>query len=73
MVGWDLEAVRREVYRRFPELAGVEPSLREREGGLWAVTFRATLPAEGGFPLARIVTATVDAQGSIVKISESKG
>jgi hypothetical protein len=67
------------VRERFPEMAGVEPTVSTRgavsKGGAGAthvLTFRKDVPLPDGKHLARLVRVTIDARGEIVKLASSK-
>ncbi len=81
-----LDAIARQVYRRFPELRGESPSVQRQIGGpeaksgrpggpvkeRYVVTFKGSLQTPDGRRLYRIVRATADERGRVLKITTSK-
>lgn len=75
-----LQAVNREVYRRFPEMKGVRPKWQARRlpkaplvetEKTYVLTYQApAAPPEVPFP--RIIRVVINAQGQILKISLSR-
>jgi hypothetical protein len=67
-----LPPINQEVYRRFPELRGVKPSLQKlAQNTLLIYQGLVTLP--GNKSLQRNVRVVVNEQGKIIKISTSRG
>jgi hypothetical protein len=79
-----LDAIARQVYRRFPELRGQSPSVQrqtaEAKSGKpvgagkerYVLTFKGSQQTPDGRRLNRIVRATADERGRVLKISTSK-
>ena len=81
-----LDAIARQVYRQFPELQGQRPSVHRQTVGpaaksgraapaanqRYVLTFKGSGRTPDGRTLARIVRATADERGRILKISTSK-
>ena len=69
-----INTISQEVYRRFPDLAGVRPKVKLQRSSpqSFLLTFqsRATLP--GGKSLPRLVRVVANEQGKILKISTSR-
>jgi len=66
------DAVCAEVYRRFPELAGVRPTVR-RTGQQRIFSFEKTVAVSPGGPrLRQIVNVTTDETGRIVRLVASR-
>jgi hypothetical protein len=61
------------VGRRYPELADVEPAVAVLDNGSQVVTFRKALATPDGATIRRVVRVTVDAQGNVLKVNESRG
>ncbi len=67
-----LPPINQEVYRRFPELRGVKPSMQKiAQNTLLIYQSQVILP--GNKALQRSVRVVVNEQGKIVKISTSRG
>jgi hypothetical protein len=81
-------SVKKKVVREFPELAGVEPtcspakmerelaeklnvSLPKKTGQVYVLTFRTVIPGEDA-SMIRVVRATVERDGRVIKLSVSK-
>ena len=69
MVGRVKELVR----KRYPDLADVEPAVADLDNSMQVLTFRKALSTPDGATIRRVVRVTVDAQGNVAKISESRG
>ena len=67
-----LSQVCQSVYRKFPELKGVKPSVKSQEGGNSALVFKGSVKTEDGKNLARIVRVTASDSGKILKLSTSR-
>jgi hypothetical protein len=80
-----VEAVARQVYRQYPEVQGQKPSVQRQsaaaaskngrtggQSGGYVVTFKASRRTPDGRTLTRIVRATTDERGKVLKISTSK-
>jgi hypothetical protein len=81
-----LDAITRQVYRQFPELKGERPSVQrqaiepeaksKRLGAAakerYVLTYKGSRRTPDGRTLVRIVRATADERGRILKISTSK-
>lgn len=70
----EVRAITAEVVRHYPEMEGVEPAIAVKgtAAPFYTLTYRRVWRAEGGAELVRIVRATVDATGRLVKLSASK-
>lgn len=60
------------VYRQFPELHGVHPSVHCQPGGKYLLTFNGKVRTADGKTLPRTVRVTADEKGSILKLSTSR-
>ena len=81
-----VDSIARQVYRRFPEMRGQSPSVQRqilaaeaksgKAGGpakeRYVLTFRGSQSTPDGRRLTRIVRATADERGRVLKISTSK-
>lgn len=69
---------KRKVYAQFPELKGTEPEISTRptpgkaNSELLILTFKRELPLPDGGSLTRVVRATVNQDGEVVKITSSR-
>jgi hypothetical protein len=66
-----IDRVCQSVYRQFPELKGVRPSVRE-SGMTFLLIFSGKVKTADGKTLPRTVRATANEQGNIVKLSTSR-
>ena len=70
-----VERVSREVVRTYPEMRDVKPSIRreaQTAQELYVLTFKGKVALPGGRQLNRIVRATADGRGRIVRLSSSR-
>jgi hypothetical protein len=70
-----VERVSREVVRTYPEMRDVKPSVRREAQAaqeLYVLTFKGKVALPGGKQLSRIVRATADGRGRIVRLSTSR-
>ena len=67
-----LSQVCQSVYRKFPELKGVKPSVKSQESGNSQLVFKGSVKTEDGKNLARIVRVTASESGKIIKLSTSR-
>ncbi len=66
-----------QIYRRFPDVNGVRPKIQTlpiagQAASTYLLVFKGTATTADGKTLARIVRATVDEQGKILKVTTSK-
>ncbi len=66
-----MDAVCKEVYRRFPEVKGAKPETRS-QGKNTLMIFKSRATAADGRQITHIVRAVVDPDGKIIKISASR-
>ncbi|MCU0488731.1 MAG: hypothetical protein MUE67_07245 [Anaerolineales bacterium] len=67
-----LTPINQEVYRRFPELRGVKPSMQKLAQNTLLI-YQSLVSLPGNKTLQRSVRVVVNEQGKIVKISTSRG
>jgi hypothetical protein len=70
-----IQKVSRQVVRTFPEMDGVNPTVRAQPGtdaGQYLLTFKGKAPLPGGKTLTRIVRVVADDRGRILRISTSR-
>ena len=81
-----LETITRQVYRQYPDLQGSRPSVQRQSVGAeaksgrsvagaktrYVVTYRSSGRAADGRTIQRIVRATTDENGRVLKMSTSK-
>jgi hypothetical protein len=76
-----------QIYKRFPEVTGVQPKIRSQQPGpgpmgqsetgllpearIYLLTYHTTVSGPGGITIPRWVRVTTDMQGRIIKISTS--
>jgi hypothetical protein len=66
-----------QIYRRFPEVNGVHPKVQPQStsvqaGSTYLLIFKSTATTADGKTLPRIVRATIDEQGKILKVTTSR-
>ncbi len=69
-----VNSVSSQIYRRFPEVNGVRPKVQQQSqtGSTYLLIFKGSARTADGKTLPRIVRATVDEQGKILKVSTSR-
>ncbi len=74
-----LKNVSAQIYRQFPEMAGVQPKARlqagaaaKSRGQTYLITFNTQVRLEGGKSLPRWVRVVVDDKGKVLKITTSR-
>lgn len=70
-----VERVCREVARTYPEMREVRPTVRREAQAtqeMYVLTFKGKVALAGGKQLSRIVRATADGRGRIVRLSTSR-
>lgn len=75
-----IQSVCQEVYRRFPELAGVQPKVQAQTGpqaksagaGSYLLTFQGHAATADRQVISRAVRVVVNEKGKIIKISTSR-
>ncbi len=81
-----IQAITRQVHRKFPEMAGSRPTVRQqhipqskslspapvRQAPVYLLTFRGSASAPGGKALPRSVRVVVDAHGKVLKMTTSR-
>lgn len=66
-----LNKVCKQVYRQFPEMAGVDPKVQPYAKEQFLLIFQVTKNTANGHSLSQVVRAVSDANGKIAKISIS--
>ena len=78
-----MDTIAQTVYRRYPELGGVAPQVRNQvvgassanakspAGGQYLLTFSGKAVTASGKSMQRVVRVTADANGRVLKISTS--
>lgn len=67
-----LEAVCKQIYKKFPEVEGVQPSLSERPENQTLLVFKGSGMTADGHAIQRVIRVVVDAAGKIVKTTTSR-
>ncbi len=67
-----LNQVCQSVYRKFPELKGVKPSVKSQTTGNVQLVFKGSAKTEDGHSLSRTVRVTASESGKILKLSTSR-
>ncbi len=75
MENGSISKVTRQVLRTFPEMEGVEPTVRAQPTGdmpQFILTYKGKASLPGGKILTRIVRVIADARGQVLRISTSR-
>ena len=75
-----IKTISTQVYRKFPELAGVQPKVRQQQAKsapidadpTYVLTYNTKVEVRDGVSLTRLVRVVATPQGSILKITTSK-
>jgi hypothetical protein len=71
----EAEAICERVYRRFPEMQGVRPSIQRQQAqgqDRFLLRFQTVVPLEDGARLPSIVRVVATADGKILKMTSSR-
>ena len=73
----DLASITKKVVKKFPEMKGVQPSVKTHSKGIegdggYVITFKGKVEVPGGRSMDRIVRVITDSSGQITKMSTSK-
>jgi hypothetical protein len=61
-----------QVYRRFPEVAGIQPRVQDQPGDQLLLIFHGSAKAADGKSIPRIIRVVVNQAGKIVKMTTSR-
>jgi len=68
-----IDKISRKVRRQFPEMTGVQPSVRQSgDENRYVLTYKGTANLPGGHTLRRVVRVTADQKGHVLRMSTSK-
>ena len=70
-----LDTISREVYQRFPQVAGSRPKVQESSeagAGNRVLVYRGSSTTSDGKRISHIVRVTVNERGKIIKVSSSR-
>ncbi|MBN2555959.1 MAG: hypothetical protein JXA97_08480 [Anaerolineales bacterium] len=72
-----IEKISHKVSRQFPEMSGVQPSVRRSnqsssDDDNYILTYKGTASLPGGHSMRRIVRVTADERGHVIRMSTSK-
>jgi len=71
-----LNKINRKVSRQFPEMAGVQPTIRTSQGPpdaqYYTLTYKGTAALPGGKSMPRVVRVQADENGNVLRMSTSK-
>ena len=67
-----LASICEQVYRRFPEVAGIQPRIQDQAGDHLLLIFHATAKTADGRSIPRTVRIVVSPAGKIVKMTTSR-
>jgi hypothetical protein len=69
-----IDSICKQIYRRFPEVAGAQPRIQAQDSPArshYLFIFKASGKTENGKAIARVVRAVVSEQGKIIKVTTS--
>jgi hypothetical protein len=67
-----IESINKQVYKKFPEVQGVTPTLTPRPGDQVLLIYKAAVLTADGHTLDRAIRVVADAAGKIIKMTTSK-
>ncbi len=67
-----LDAVSKQIYKRFPEVNGSKPKVRAYEAGQSLLIFHSKATAANGSPILHTIRVVVDQNGKIKKVTSSR-
>jgi hypothetical protein len=67
-----LASICEQVYRRFPEVAGIQPRVQDQAGEKLLLIFHARAKTADGLSISRTVRVVVSPDGNIVKMTTSR-
>ncbi len=67
-----LDAICKQIYRRFPEVNGSKPRVRAYEGSQSLLIFQGKGVAANGHPIPHNIRVIVDQKGKIKKVTSSR-
>lgn len=67
-----LLSVCKQVYRKFPEVAGVQPKVQPRPEGSLQLVFSGTVKAADGHLIPRTVRVVINPDGKILRMTTSR-
>lgn len=67
-----LNSICEQVYRRFPEVAGSQPSVHTRPGSQWMIIFHGVAKTADGRPIEHTIRVLASSTGRILKVTSSR-
>lgn len=67
-----IDAICSQVYRKFPEVAGAQPSISSRPNDETLLVFKGSVKTENGHSMPRAVRVVANASGKILKMTTSR-
>ncbi|MEX1248888.1 MAG: hypothetical protein WEA61_10445 [Anaerolineales bacterium] len=74
-----VQNIAQQISRQFPEVAGVEPSVKPQAGakgssgrGTYLITFKGRVPQSEGITFSRMVRVVAEDNGRILKVTTSR-
>lgn len=67
-----LSSIYEQVYKRFPEISGVQPRVQNQPGDQLLLIFQGSARAADGKTIPRIIRVVVSPAGKIVKMTTSR-
>jgi hypothetical protein len=67
-----IDSVCKQIYKKFPEVSGVEPKITTRPENQFLLVFKGSGTTADGHTIQRVVRVVVDSSGKILKITTSR-
>jgi len=67
------EKVNREIYKKFPIMAGINPKIIRQPGDKILLIYKASGELPGGKTLSQVIRVLVDNNGEVCQITSSRG
>ena len=68
-----IEKVNREIYKKFPNMAGINPKITQQPGNKILLIYKSSGELPGGKTLSQAIRVVVDSNGEVCKITSSRG
>jgi hypothetical protein len=68
-----IDRVNREIYQKFPNLAGKSPRIIRQPDDKFLLIYNASSELPGGKAIAQVIRVVCDSDGEISKITSSRG
>jgi hypothetical protein len=65
--------VNREIYKKFPNIAGISPKIIRQPGDKFLLIYNASGELPGGKVINQVIRVVCDSNGEVTKITSSRG